>query len=221
MKITRENNDQVKIKYIKDFDNLQAVSLQGGLCTLYDTKREMLWIPSTNDDATNPEIYYYYIEAKNGDISKKINFDYWPLDQGCDYDETLDKIIGISWIGWNGINKTFTLDFEITGPKSLTIESNFSVLDNWCGSSGVLTYDNDNGIYYAILYDNDKNNCGNLNFTDINGELIGINITNSNIVSKMTVCKDVSTKHIVYSNYPNDIQYWKGTKEIIKSNYNS
>ena len=190
---------------MKKYTDLDDSPLSNGECVVYDSKRDTMWIPSSvGSNPRDETVDFLYIDAKTGDILNNISANSWPLPN-CNYDATLDKIIGIELNGQNS-EGNFEYILKQADPETLEITSDFSnsLDDGWCDYTDLFTYDTTNSIQYQVIYKNPSGSCSKYNGTGVlNGYLVGVDASTGDLKTSPMLCKN-------QNECPEDIQYWDG-----------
>ena len=181
---------------IKTYTTNLTDTLTESLCTIVDSKRNLMWFTRTHNDTTNNPtgIWFPVVDLNNGTIYKELTFLQWysTIAYGI-YSVKLDVIVSvrilyyykdnIQYIGLNISHFDSTNGNMIESIAQLDGHSSNdfgNYTDYYCDSYDyIYSFDDDNGIWYQLLFRKSNNkkcdtNYGNGN--DWTGDLAKIDV---------------------------------------------
>ena len=171
------------------------VSLVSGPMSVYDSKRDIIYFSGTCCDASNFSVYYYKINAMNGDIMDRINYDNnsWPLTTVA-YHPMMDLFVGLKWNGdFVNNENNFVYYFRQIDPVDLSVVKQYNISNgvsnnDFCNWDWISSLNVENDIFYSIIFKEPESNqtCnGGLQY----GYFVNVNITNGLIVGQSIFCE--------------------------------
>eukprot|EP01084_Bolivina_argentea_P242562 406877_1 len=144
--------DNATVTQIGNYSAIDDIPLIAGEITIYDSKRNMIWLAGEDgSDQNNFTIDYFYINATNGDLVNTINFEQVPIDTAL-YNPKLDKVVGLAYVGRDDAG-FIKFDMVYADPVTLEITKPFSSFSNkWCAWEAIYSQDSDGGVYYGLIY---------------------------------------------------------------------
>eukprot|EP01084_Bolivina_argentea_P292552 502974_1 len=189
------NISDIIIETVNTYSNIDDVLLIPGEMTIFDSKRNKMWIPGQGKATEN----YYYIDAKTGEIENKIPYKQFPI-YASGYDNKLDQIVGISY---NGSEPDDEIKYimKYADPVTLNITNEFEPIKEWCFWTAEGSIDDENQIWYNLLFNDTETPCQDYNgSTPLNQYLVGVNITSGQLVTDPAIGADIIW----------DLFYWNG-----------
>eukprot|EP01084_Bolivina_argentea_P194452 333636_1 len=166
-----------------------------GFMATYDTKRDYLWLPGTDN---KDESAYFYIDVSLGTLDKTIQSK--NLNESIDsaqYDQAKDVIVGIHNAP-NALPTHYRLNWW--NPMTLEPMKSFAMLPGiWCFWTPSYAADFTHNIFYQILF-RSNTNCDDQNAA---GYLVGLDTNNGSIVSEAQICESIKDCPV-----PMDLKYW-------------
>eukprot|EP01084_Bolivina_argentea_P294967 507693_1 len=199
LKVYRNNTNlsNVIIETLATYSNIDDALLFPGEITIFDSKRNKLWVAGAAPNGTE---YYYYIDAISGNIENRKDIIIWCSFYACNYDINLDKIVGVNFNGYEP-DKEAEYAMHHADPVTLNVTKTFPPFKEWCFMSTIGAINDMNQIYYNLLY-NSTQPCQENNGAII-PHLVGVNITNGALLTDPPIGNN-------NTDVPLDLFYWDG-----------
>ena len=180
LKVSRNpsNVSDVIIHNLKTYSNIDDALLLPGEMSIFDSKRNKMWIAGVQ--GTKTEVYYY-IDALTGDIEKRIPYEAFPI-YSSGYDVTLDAIIGVSFDGWEPDNNA-QYEMKHADPVTLNVTKVLPPFKEWCFWTSEGAINNEKQIWYQLLQNDTISACREFNGTGIQQYLVGVDVGTGDIVT--------------------------------------
>mmetsp|Transcript_49083 Transcript_49083/g.78407 ORF Transcript_49083/g.78407 Transcript_49083/m.78407 type:complete len:402 (-) Transcript_49083:77-1282(-) len=193
------------VTQVGNYSMVDDIPLLAGEITMYDSKRNMLWLAGEDgNDTNNFTIDYFYIDAKTGVVQNVINFEEVPIDVAL-YNPTLDMVVGLKTAG-RDVKGYFSFQMVYADPVTLEVNQTFDPFTNdWCAWEAIYTQDVDDGVFYGLLYKlPDNGTCTSYNGTYL-GHLVGVDVNKGTVKTEPEFCKFGTVLTCPWA-----LQYWDG-----------